>query len=495
MSEGSLQNPASPHEGGATHSATELSTGDLPLRSLVSRKPLLFVPDTPLRDALFSLNQAAVQAGVVAEEGSPPLGLIALRDLIAAITHGQASLDDPVFAFMTAAPMSLPADASVHRAKVVMTRSHLHHLVLLDKDGGLCNLLSQADLPGFREGGADALVETIEGARDIAGMTRAVHAVRQRAADLFIGGMGVETLSNWLSGLNDLISIRVIELIADEHDLPPVSWNWMVFGSEGRLEQTFATDQDNGLIFQPDRPEDTDRVRAAFLPFTQAVNKALHTCGFELCRGNVMAGNAHWCLSVKEWQARYTKWLAVPSPEATLHSTIFFDFRPLYGQDELVDDLRRWLLPQPGANQRFLHALRELALSCSPALNLFGRFAYDDRKNHPHTIDLKRFGARPFADAARIWSLQFGIWETNTADRLRAVAAPLGRSLSDTAAAIEAFDLIQRLRFQQQLVSADPQDANRVDPSDLNELQRLMLKEALKQAKHLQLRLKQDQEH
>jgi CBS domain-containing protein len=35
--------------------------------------------------------------------------------------------------------------------------------------------------------------------------------------------------------------------------------------------------------------------------------------------------------------------------------------------------------------------------------------------------------------------------------------------------------------------------ANRVDPNDLNELNRLMLKEAFKQAKRLQARLKAQQ--
>jgi CBS domain-containing protein len=56
---------------------------------------------------------------------------------------------------------------------------------------------------------------------------------------------------------------------------------------------------------------------------------------------------------------------------------------------------------------------------------------------------------------------------------------------------VEAFQLIQRFRVHQQLQTADRDAANRVDPGDLNELHRLMLKEAFKQAKRLQLRLRQ----
>ena len=49
---------------------------------------------------------------------------------------------------------------------------------------------------------------------------------------------------------------------------------------------------------------------------------------------------------------------------------------------------------------------------------------------------------------------------------------------------------MQRFRFQQQLSTDDREKANRLNPANLNELNRLMLKEAFKQAKKLQLRLK-----
>ncbi len=64
------------------------------------------------------------------------------------------------------------------------------------------------------------------------------------------------------------------------------------------------------------------------------------------------------------------------------------------------------------------------------------------------------------------------------------------RSVPETAAAVEAFDLIQRIRIYQQLSSEDPARANRVNPKQLNNLQKMMLKEGLKQAKSLQINLR-----
>jgi CBS domain-containing protein len=463
-----------------------------PLRAMVHRQPLVVPPATTLRETLYRISQSPEDAAVIADPASGlPLGLITLRGMLHVISFEGGNLDDPVAAHMVGAPLTITADAPSHRAKVLMAKKGARHLLLTEVDGRLCGLLGQADLLGLRAGGAEALIESIGAARDLHAMTVAADRVRRRGAELFQSGMGVEPLCQWMSGLNDLIAMRVIEIMEDEFDLPAVPWCWLLFGSEGRMEQTFATDQDNGLIFVPPEPNAVERSRAAFLPFAQAVNQALHHCGFERCRGNIMAGNPHWCLSMEEWQSRFSSWLGVPDPQALLHGTIFFDFRPLYGTFEPADRLRTWLVGEAPRRARFLRALAEQAVDISPPLGWAGQFTYDRNRDFPHTIDLKLQGARLFTDPARVWGLQRGIWATNTAERLRAAGTATGRPNEDTAAEVEAFHLIQRFRIQQQLQTKDLDAANRLDPDDLNELHRLMLKESFKQAKRLQLRLRQ----
>ncbi|MEY6433281.1 DUF294 nucleotidyltransferase-like domain-containing protein [Thioalkalicoccus limnaeus] len=464
-----------------------------PLRGLARHRPVVVNPATSVRETLLLLAQAQADAAVVVDETSGlPLGLITLREMLFVIGIEGGGLEAPVAAYMIGAPLTITADAPAHRAKVMMAKKGVAHLLLTDQDGRLAGLIGQTDLLGLRAGGAEALVAAINAARDVTAMTEAADRVHRRAAELFESGMGVEALCQWLSGLNDLIAMRIIELIEDEFDLPAVPWCWMVFGSEGRLEQTFSTDQDNGLIFVPPDSERTDAIRAAFLPFCQAVNDALHLCGFERCRGQIMAGNPEWCLSADEWRARFDGWLRIPEPEALLHGTIFFDFRPLYGHCEPVDRLRAWLIDQAPRHNRFFQALATQTLETAPPLGWAGQFTYDRNRDFPHTLDLKTQGARLFTDCARLWALRHGLWATNTADRLRAVGQAQQRGGGDTAAEVEAFHLVQRFRIQQQLNTKDPDGANRVDPDDLNELHRLMLKEALKQAKRLQLRLRQE---
>ncbi|TCT21534.1 DUF294 nucleotidyltransferase-like domain-containing protein [Thiobaca trueperi] len=473
-----------PHETGSDYT---------PLRSLAHRQPLMVTPATTLRETLYRISQSQHDAAIIIDAATDlPLGLVTLRDMLHVISFEDGDLDDPVAAHMLGAPPNLAADAPVHRAKVMMAKKGVAHLLLTEPDGRLFGLVTQADLLGLRAGGAESLIAAIGAARDLDAMVLAADQVRRRGAELFATGMGVEALCQWMSGLNDLIGMRVIELIEDEFELPPVPWCWIVFGSEGRLEQTFATDQDNGLLFVPPEPESTDAIRDAFLPFAQSVNEALHRCGFERCRGNIMAGNPECCLSADEWRQRFANWLWVPDPQALLHSTIFFDFRPLYGSSEPVDQLRDWLIAEAPGHDRFLHALAEQTLSVAPPLGWAGQFTFDRNRDFPHTIDLKLQGARYFMDAARLWALKWGVWATNTAERLRATGSGRGRLGEDTAAEIESFHLIQRFRIHQQLQTRDPDAVNRVDPDDLNELHRLMLKEALKQARKLQSRLRQE---
>lgn len=474
--------------------ALALEGGDhAPLRSLASRSPLVMSPAATLREVLYTISQGREDAVVVADEASQlPLGLVTLRELLHVITFEGGDLDAPVAAYMTGAPLTAAADSPAHRAKVLMAKKGVAHILLVEADGRFSGLIHQADLLGLRAGGAEVLIAAIAAARDLKAMVLVADRVRRRGADLFAAGMGVEAICQWMSGLNDLIAMRVIELIEDEFDLPAVPWCWLLFGSEGRLEQTFTTDQDNGLIFEPSNAGDTQALRAAFLPFAQAVNDALHYCGFERCRGGIMASDPDCCLSSDEWMARFSSWLRVPDPEALLHGTIFFDFRPVYGRYELVDRLRAWLMAQAPEHPLFLRLLAELALEVGPPLGWAGRFTYDRNRAFPHTLDLKLQGARLFVDVARIGSLAKGIWATNTADRLRAAGTGPGRSAEDIAAEIEGFHLVQRFRIRQQLATKDHDAANRVDPTSLNELNRLMLKEALKQAKKMQARLRQE---
>lgn len=463
------------------------------LRNLPLAPPVVVDPATTLRDTLRAMEARDAEAAVIVDsESSVPLGILALRDAIRCIVNEDCDLAGPVAAVMTGGLASLSAEATVHQATVLMFRRGMRHLILTGADGRLFNVVSQGDLYGMQAADSASLANAILATRSIAELAEQTAAVRRFAARRLAGGSGAEALCEWIAALNDLVALQVIDLVEGGFELPYVPWCWLVFGSEGRLEQTLVTDQDNGIVFAAASATEAEELRQKFLPFARAVNAALDVCGFPLCTGQIMAGNPAWCLSIAEWKHTFDRWISVPEPKALLNASIFFDFRPLYGREELVADLQRWLLQRVKGNTAFVRAMVVNALEQEPPLGWWRDFRCNDDRKYPHTVNLKGQGIRLFVDAVRILALTHGVEYTNTVERLRGVRAALGMPVEEAAAMAAAFYQIQRLRLQNQMSGEFPEAVNRLNPDRLHKLDRQILKEAFRQARTLQQRLRLD---
>ena len=327
-----------------------------------------------------------------------------------------------------------------------------------------------------------ALLAAIEAIADVGKAPAVAARVRAFAADPALSALDGQGLTRLLSQLNDRLSERVILLLAERYRLPAVDWCWLALGSEGRHEQSWVSDQDNGLVFVAVDQREADALRSLFLPFAQAVNQQLAECGFTLCSGGVMAGNPRWCLSLDEWRAHFIDWVRRPDPEALLNASIFFDLRPLCGHRPSGESLRRLMLGLTSDSPAFLHLMAANALHAEPPLNFRGEIAGGDKE----AIDLKKFGSRIFVDAARIFALATATPAVNTGERLRAAGPQCALRPEELAAVDAAFSQILRLR----LLAQRQNGSNEIRPADLNEFDRAVLRESLRQARRLQSRLK-----
>ena len=335
-----------------------------------------------------------------------------------------------------------------------------------------------------------SLAARIAGAPDIVALAATYASVREVAVALHHEQAGPALVTRVLSRFNDAIVNRVLGLLQARHRLPQVGWCWLGLGSEGRLEQTLSTDQDNGLVFSASDDGEARQLRELFLPFAAAANQALAECGVPLCDGKVMAGNPMWCLSLTEWRESFMAWVRTPEPEALLNAAIFFDFRAVAGNMELAAVLRRAVSELTCGNEIFLRLMTVNALAAQPPLGRLRDFAIAAESGGE--IDLKKVGSRIFVDAARILALGAGITETATVSRFRRVAAEGLMTPRDAEAAVRAFDALQGIRLAVQTGNeADGQvPGNGVDPDRLNEFDRRLLLDCLRQARALQVGLK-----
>jgi CBS domain-containing protein len=365
--------------------------------------------------------------------------------------------------------------------------------VVVTRDGRLAGVISERDLFGMQRTSLRRIVERVNTAAGLPQLVEAAADVRALGGALLAQGVAAEQLTQMTSALNDSITQRVIELVAPKHGLTG-AWCWLALGSEGRLEQTLATDQDNALIFTA--AGGTEAARARFLAFAAEVNVALDACGFPLCKGEIMARNPKWCLTSEEWRVLFERWMRVPEPEALLNASIFFDFRALAGEVQLAGELRDFVLRAAVAPEHaaFRHAMAQNALLARPPLGLLRDFTTEEGGEFAGTLNLKMYGARPIVDAARLLALAHGLPATSTAARLRAAAAAGVLPQAEADALLDALHFIQSLRLRRQYVESGvtPGSENRIDPARLNAIDRRILKAAFRQANVLQERLKLD---
>ena len=465
---------------------------DLTLAGLVQRHPVSCPPDTPMRAVLETMRREEIGAMIIAGPDRVPTGILTLKDVLDRVALPGSPWDDPVASVMSASLVTLPRQASAQDAALAKMVRGIHHVVLVE-EGRLAGVVSDRDVS--RRLGADLrhMGRAMRAARTDEELRVFGAAIHDTAHRMIAQDAGAAQVTLVVTTMTDALTRQLVAREMASKAFGHIEVCWIAMGSEGRFEQTLSTDQDNGIIFHcPDLP--ADEVRAALLPAARRVNEALAAAGFSLCRGGIMACNPQCCLSLAEWQHRFADWIDVGDPKALLNATIFFDFKPICGAVRLAVELREWLSGYAAGNGRFLVQMTQNALENQPPLGLIRDFILTKRGEHPHTLDLKVNGITPFVDAARVYTLKAGGAQTSTIERLRAAGVSLKFDPATIESWIEAFLSIQslRLRHQDALGRQNESIHNHIDPGSLNEMQRRILKESMRQGRRLQLRLASD---
>ena len=469
--------------------AAEQQTLTRTLAELVRNAPVACAATATLREAAQKMADAKVRTIIVQDGEGAPVGMFTLVDLLQRVVLPERALSLPVAAVMTSPIVTLSGSATAYEAMHVMAERGIRQIVVVE-NGRLLGVINERDLFALQRVTMREVIEDLHAADSIDTLQRAGDDIRRLTQNLLAQGVGAEPLTRTIAALNDALTRRAIDLVLERHDLADIAWCWLALGSEGRGEQTFATDQDNALLFAAPESGDAAHRRERLLAFARDVNASLDALGFPLCTGNVMASNAELCLSTEEWRGKFLQWLREPTPQALLGANIVFDFRALYGDATLCDALREWLFGYTQSNPMFLRLMVQNALETDAPLGLIRAFAVDDEAAVKGTIDLKARGTRLFVDCARVFALALGIAETGTAARLRLAGERLRVEPRHVDATVEAFHFLQLLRLRQQDLPAAHGNPNRIDPYAMHEIDQRMLKEAFRQAKQLQERLR-----
>ena len=237
------------------------STLALPVKHLVKRAPLWVEASATVAQAAQAMQTARV--GSILISMAPP-GIVTDRDLRGRVLAASLGAETSVSQIMTRPVKTIDADAPTFAALRLMLEENIHHLPVTE-EGKIVGVVSATDLLFQQRKSPVYLRGCIESLDDSAEAANYAEEIGQLVSSLFISGLAAIHISQIVSSLNDALLRRLVALAVAKLGDAPTQFAWIVFGSEGRLEQTLLTDQDNALIYaeESDSAVTSDMVRFA----------------------------------------------------------------------------------------------------------------------------------------------------------------------------------------------------------------------------------------
>lgn len=450
-----------------------------PIIDLARKRPLSCPFNLPVQQAATLMSERSSGSILIAAPNGDYLGIVTDHDLRQKVVASGLDLNAPVGRIMSTPLRTIAGNALIFEALFAMMQENRQYLAVTDNNQQVVAMLSNQDILAAQGQSPLFLLGEISAAHDSAALKR-IHGLLPGIIEALIaGGAKASHLTRLATAISDAILQRAMTLTLEEHGAPPRPFAFIVLGSEGRKEQTLATDQDNALIYQDDGSEDEEGVRTYFLGLGQKICATLNDIGYGYCPGEIMAQNPQWCQPLAVWKDAFRSWIRFGSPEDLLNCSIFFDFRCGYGDAALVEQLRTHLQEKLAEWPLFLGYLAMNVQHFKPPLGFFRNFLVASKGEHRDTFNIKKVMV-PIVDFARIHALKHGFSETNTSERLRQLYR---RQLvsEETARDLEqAYDFLMQLRLSRQIVAITKENRapdNQINPKKLTGIEQTLLKD------------------
>ncbi len=443
-----------------------------PVGDLLSREPLVVAATATAAEVAQAMRDGRNSAAIV--DTDPP-GIVTAGDLQARVLAEGRPPHTPVRQVMTRPVHTVPAEATLASALLLMLDEGVEHVPVV-RAGRIVGVVTADDV--LRQQVPSPLlvvgrIRRIATRADAAGYAADLAAV---AGALLADNVDPLRIAAVIASLNDALTVRLLELAEAELGPPPRRYAWLALGSQGRMEQLLAADQDTALAYADgataERGAESD-VSAYYGALAAQVTDGLSGAGLPRCKGGFMATN--WSYPLARWRAVFQRWIDEPDPQALLDAQVFLDFRRV-GGELAIDVLNRPLVAarnRPG----FLAAVADAARLFNPRLGPLGRI----RTDREGTVDLKLRGTGPAVLLGRLYGLASGTTARGTAQRLDAAVAHGLLSADATESLLDAYRVLLRIRLARQLadLAAGRPMAAAVPLAELSSVARRQVRAAL----------------
>jgi CBS domain-containing protein len=435
---------------------------------LVRRAPVWVDAVSTVGEAAWLMRVKGISSVLVRSE---PAGIVTDRDLTERVLAEGLGPASPLAPVVSRPLRTLPASTPLHEAWAVLLESGFHHIPVT-RGEEIEGVVTANDLLKVSAHGPMAVLRRVERLASRDSLPGYARKVAEMDAALLAAGLEATVIAQLVARLNDALVGRILSWAQADLGEAPAPWAWVVFGSEGRREQTLLTDQDNGLVYA----DEGAARRGWFQRFADRVNADLEAAGFPPCPMEHMARAFHGTLS--EWARRFNDCIDEQRPHA---ATLLFDYRKVGGSLDLSP--LEAAIGRAQRNPLFLRFLARIALEHQPPASLRLR-------GQSTSADLKSHGIVPVVVLARCYGLEVGAAARATLERLAAAAQAglLSEAALQSVAQAYQFLVGLRLRHQLRTLSEGHGPTEVVHLSDLSAIERSRLKESFRAIKRWQER-------
>ena len=420
-------------------------------------------------DSLVKQRDVKANVIIVEDENDDDYSIVTDSNLREKVLLGDIDVQDNIGLVSTKGLISIDINDFLFNALLIMTHKNIKRIVVKENKK-IVGILEQLDLLSYFANHSHLVAVQIEKAKNIDDLKELQGDLKNIIVTLRATGVKVRYITKLVSTLNLKIYQKVFEMRVSPELQERCTL--IVMGSEGREEQTIKTDQDNALIVK--NAEDLELFTEPMLQ----LNKDLLYLGFPKCSGNVMVSNEEWRRDIASYKELIQEWTQSMSGESVQNLSIFLDAKYVAGNEEYFTELKTYLQNHFTNRDDVLAHIAKAVLSFETPLSLFSGFVLE--KEHENRLDLKKGGIFALVHGVRTLSLQYGIDETNTIERIKELN---NRGVIDKNFAtelIESFDTLSAIRLKAMLEAKDVNESNYINPKELTKVQRDLLKDSFK---------------
>lgn len=367
--------------------------------------------NTSISDAVGIMTANNCNAILVLGNQGEEIGFLTDRDLRERVVTASVDLNSPVYKVMSSPIYTISLSATIYDALVLFRKRNIRRLVVKNAENNIAGILTIDDIFNASYTNFLFFIKNIENANDVKRISQYRDQLLILVRSLIQYNTNIFSITNFITLIADAITKRIIELTITDIGQPPVKFAFIAMGSEGREEQTLATDQDNAIIYEDVTEDKQEEVANYFQKLGERVCDDLNAAGFRYCKGNIMAKNIKWCQPYSVWKRYFTDWITTSNPQDLLDVKIFFDFRNVYGEEELSTQLQNHIHHVTASYNAFFMYMTDSVLNVNIPENM-------QKLKAP--VDVKLL-LLPIMDFARLYSIKHKLIETNTYRRLEAI--------------------------------------------------------------------------